>query len=306
MIAYVSTQKYMHVLQSFLQTWGKSLRRSVIQYDYESLFNVEALPAACYVFTDLDRINEETLERAAELAQRLASEGNPVLNRPGQTRDRFSLLDELWKTGVNPYRVFSVDELSDIRYPAFLRRRNDHDGPRTTLLANRESLQIVLDQALAAGVPAKDLMAVEFCAVRSSDGFVRKYAYFNFGGKLVPRHVVFDHDWVVKAPTRSSGRDVTAAQVEEELEFIHRELYRDEIAEVFRRARIDYGRLDFSIFEGRPVIWEINDNPIPMTVPEDVLPARAEVDQTCSRLLTEGFQYLLASAPSAKRAQDST
>jgi hypothetical protein len=118
--------------------------------------------------------------------------------------------------------------------------------------------------------------------------------------------VVFDHDWVVKAPTRSSGRDVTAAQVEEELDFIHRELYRDEIAEVFRRARIDYGRLDFSIFEGRPVIWEINDNPIPMTVPEDVLPARAEVDQTCSRLLTEGFQYLLASAPSAKRAQDST
>lgn len=42
---------------------------------------------------------------------------------------------------------------------------------------------------------------------------------------------------------------------------------RERVAPLFELAKVDYGRIDFSIHQGRIQVWEINDNPEFVTYP---------------------------------------
>lgn len=216
-----------------------------------------------------------------------------MLNHPARFVPRLAFLRGLHRAGINPYRAASLDQdFSQLRYPVFVRCENDHDGPRSPLLRNRGEVEMIVKQAIDGGVSPRDLMVVEYEDVRDGDGLWRKYAYWNFGGRLMPRHLVFDSHWVVKAPTRATGRKVTVAQVAEELEFLQSRDHDEMVRRAFELARVDYGRIDYSIEDGRMVVWEVNTNPIPMTSPGQVLPERTEADRLSADRLLQEFRAL--------------
>ena len=78
---------------------------------------------------------------------------------------------------------------------------------------------------------------------------------------MLPRHVLFGRDWNLKTtdlegPAFDAERD----------EYLKANPHAREIARIFELARIDFGRIDYGLLDGRPQVWEINTNPTMRTV----------------------------------------
>ena len=46
-----------------------------------------------------------------------------------------------------------------------------------------------------------------------------------------------------------------------EEQYAQNNLYADQVMEVFEAGGIEYGRLDYTVLDGRVIAWEINTNP---------------------------------------------
>lgn len=47
----------------------------------------------------------------------------------------------------------------------------------------------------------------------------------------------------------------------EEHDYVEKNPHEGRLREVFRLARIDYGRMDYGMLDGQVQVWEINTNP---------------------------------------------
>ncbi len=47
----------------------------------------------------------------------------------------------------------------------------------------------------------------------------------------------------------------------EELDYMRTNPHENELLAIFNLARIDYGRIEYSLYNGRIQVWEINTNP---------------------------------------------
>ena len=56
--------------------------------------------------------------------------------------------------------------------------------------------------------------------------------------------------------------------LEKERRYIETNPHERELREIFRRARIDYGKIDYAMLGDRLQIWEINTNPNVLSVPD--------------------------------------
>ena len=83
------------------------------------------------------------------------------------------------------------------------------------------------------------------------------WSAIRFSGGWIPQHVFESDDWLVK----SSSKHRNAAVAEEEMAFVMENPHRDHFARVFALARIDFGRADYTIVDGRIQVYEINTNP---------------------------------------------
>ncbi len=54
----------------------------------------------------------------------------------------------------------------------------------------------------------------------------------------------------------------------EELDYVRSNPHAEELREIFELARIDYGRIDYSVVDGCIQVWEINTNPM-ILIPKD-------------------------------------
>jgi hypothetical protein len=243
----------------YLQDWAPALRDRVRVVPYEELDRLDEVHAATYLFTDLDRLSPEEHRAATELADELAGHapGARVLNHPRRVKLRYELLDELSKRGLNDFRALRLSELERVRYPVFLRRASEHDGPLTGLLHNREELERALASLLLLGHPVHDLLAVEFLDTSDERGVIRKYGAFVFDGEIVARHVLFARDWSVKEPELGEPELLAEQQ-----RFLDTNPHADELGELVRIAQVDYGRLDYAFHHGRLQLWELNTNPV--------------------------------------------
>jgi hypothetical protein len=70
--------------------------------------------------------------------------------------------------------------------------------------------------------------------------------------------VSFDVNWVVKP---GMAPPPNAEQLRVEARYIETNPHREWLESVFDLAGVDYGRIDYSMAGGRPVVWEINTNP---------------------------------------------
>lgn len=257
MLYYAVTAAHAYTMRRFLATRGAALRPQVRVWSYEQLLRARRLPAGAYLFSDIERLSPEQAERAAQVHGAVTAAGWPALNHPTLSRCRYDLLRALEVGGINDFGVYRATEHRwPARYPVFLRHESDHKGAISGLLADQPALEAALLEHEAAGRSRSSTLIVEFRDTADLMGVYRKYAAFCVNGAILPRHVCFGHAWMLKA-----GTLVDPPYLAEELAYVQTNPHRDMLAQIFRLARIDYGRIDYAMAGTRLLVWEINTNP---------------------------------------------
>jgi hypothetical protein len=236
-------------------------------FNYEGVFIQHELPSGCYVFTDLERLTPEARRGVSIFYDHLGKFGPRIrrLNHPTRSLMRYDLLRTMHQSGINDFDVYRVtEERRPQRYPVFLRREDDHAGPISVRLENRAALDRAIRRAIDRGYPRDRLLIVEFRDVRDEDGLIRKYGAYCIDGTVIARHLIITSDWVAKVSnvTKTAPYMSVEEQVRAEAQYIEENPHADQIGKIFKLARIDYGRIDYSVRNGRILVWEINTNPV--------------------------------------------
>lgn len=257
MIHYLVRDRHAHTMRGFLKHWAPALRAHVTVLPYEHVFRSAELPSGVHVFADLERLRPSERRLASALADRILSAGSRVLNHPRHALTRHPLLCALHAAGINRFRSHRRIDPRRMRWPVFLRTEREHDGALSPLLRGPSDLAWALLRlakrplALRAG-----LLAVEFEDTRDAAGLYRKYSVLRVGDVLVPRHILVSRHWMLKV-----ADVVDAATVAAEEAFFRDVPERNALRRIFELAHVDYGRIDYTLHEGRLVVWEINTNP---------------------------------------------
>jgi hypothetical protein len=263
----------------FLATWGKALAGRVTILSYEQIFSrlPAALPPGTYIFTCLGRSlgsrNPPSRSRqlVSQLRSELANRYGPgcALNDPASSLNRIELLHLLSKRGINAFGIYRAGEIPEPgHFPVFLRPASGSQWQPLPLLQDREEYR----QALAQAPSLDDQIVIEFCDTRDHLGIYRKYGAFVIGDRIVPRHLFFSREWLVKSADLT-GPD----QLAEEMAYLESNPHADVLLDACRLAHIGYGRIDYAVRDGRVQIWEINTTPTIFNPPgpDDAVRARA-------------------------------
>ena len=326
MIYYLVTEEHPYTVRNFLRRWGKpiasrvrvvtyeqtrcylrggslgrrrtggSVRRLVNAY-YEArepVRSAEALrppPIGHWIFSDVERLSAGQREEAARFRDVLVATGTATSlhNDPLATMGRYELLRTLAQHGINDFDVYRLTEARrPRRYPVFLRTEGDHAGAETGLLETPEALDAALSSLAGEGRSREGRLVVEFCAERDARGLYRKYAAWRIGGQVLPGHVFFAPDWMIKDP-----KVVDDAALREEEAYLHENPHAAVLEEVFRLGRVDYGRADYGVVEGRVQIYEVNTNPgIPSSPAPGPGKSRARIDAAFNERILARFREM--------------
>jgi hypothetical protein len=295
------TANHAGTFSRFFDTWGASLRPRVRILTYEQLALFRRFPGGAYIFADLERLLPFELSFARWAYRRLKARPADylLLNGPGRCLSRFDLLRALAARGVNDFTVYRPWEVGPhVRFPVFVRREDDHAGPRSPLLHSPRELRRFLG-----GLPRRErlmrgrYMVVEYRETVGADGLYRKYSAIKIHQALVPHHIQFSRNWATKVTDL-----VEDDTVREEREYVRTFPHRDQVAEIFRLAGITYGRIDYSLRDGRMQVWEINTNPTLNVAEAQVLPPRLPAQRATARMNLKAFRRLADAAPHTRGA----
>ncbi len=270
MLYFVVTRAHAYTLRIFLETWGRSLSRRFRTIPYEDLFFLRELPRGAYLFADLERLSPDQLLAAKHIHGRLTADGVRCLNDPNRSLRRHDLLKMLHHEGVNSFNVHRLPEgLDAARLPAFIRHDDAHDGNLTPLLHTREALRDAFDALRQAGENPARLLAVEYRETADAAGIYRKYGAMRIGNRIIPRHILFSGNWMLKFSDRTNPEFMA-----EELQYHDANPHETELRRIFDLAGIEYGRIDYAMHDGRIEVWEINTNPMILVSPADIAEPR--------------------------------
>ena len=260
MLYYLVTAEHAYTMQAYMQGWGRFPSSRLRIVPYESLVGPRVeLRCGSYIFSDLERLSASERELAACVWRQLAAAvpTGRLLNDPTRVLARYELLRSLHASGWNRFRALRATEpLEGLRFPVFLRNEHEHGGSLTPLLASPRELQRALSWAWLQGHRLQDLLVMEFCDTSDEAGIYRKYSAFVVGDRILPRHLIFSRHWLVKKPDLE-----TAATRSEAETYLETNPHAAWLREIFALAGIEYGRIDYSMLNGRPQVWEINTNP---------------------------------------------
>jgi hypothetical protein len=266
MIWYLVTAEHAYTVSEHLRSsWGAVLRKKMVVMPYALLTGMPTLPNGSYVFSDLERLDALPRAVLGKVWTRLQASGCRLLNHPQRSLRRLELLDALHADGGNAFRAFRADTVGEPwRYPVFVRQEKEHNGARSSLLHDAASVRAALLQLVLAGHALRDLLVVEMCNTADASGVYRKYSAFRIGEQIVPRHVLFSRNWMLKDMDL-----MDESQRSEVRSYCRDNPHEAELRRVFDRAQIDYGRIDYALdHDGRIQTWEINTNPQIMRAPE--------------------------------------
>jgi hypothetical protein len=258
LITFLVRRRHRYTLDPFTVAYAPRFPFTCRVLSYERALRARRLPGGTYVFGDLERLDGSLRERAAHLWRTLCQErGVRVLNDPVRSFRRYELLRTLHEAGINDFDALRLSESrAPARWPVFLRGENDHEGSASPLLHDPSELTKAVADLEARGKSREDHLVVEFCAERTPEDLYCKYAAFVVGERIVPRHVFFDRHWVVKSATV-----VDEALAARELAVIRANPHEAALRKVASLARIEYGRIDYGVVDGRVQVYEINTNP---------------------------------------------
>jgi hypothetical protein len=259
---------------------------------YERVLTRRRLPRATYLFTDLDRLNFWELQLAARLYAWLQRAGLRVLNDPARVRLRFGLLRTLKENGFNRFDAWRIEDPrrpAPQDYPVFLRTEAAHRGNLTDLLETPEALEAAIEQALAKGIPRRDLIAIQYCAQPLRPGLFRKLAAFRVGERMVTSLAVHESRWTAKYGELGIA---SAEDYVDEHASIRDNRYGELLRPAFEAAGIEYGRVDFALVDGRPQVYEINTNPNLKRLTSHPVPLRLEAAAQFDKALVDALAAL--------------
>lgn len=229
---------------------------------YSQLLDRGSAPPGVYIFTDRDRMTMPQRRIAGAIRRRLLSAGPAfrVLGDPERQLGRGELLATLTKDGINDYRVHMLANIDprQIRYPVFVRIEDDHMGPRSELLDSWPEVVKAAAGLVLTGYREDQILVIEYIDTQGEGGFYRKYGSFRIGGKIVCQHILHSTAWLGKRESTVRTPDLIAISDG----FYHENPHQELLMPIFERARIDYGRMDYSFAGDRIQVWEINDNPM--------------------------------------------
>ena len=236
-------------------------RPPLVHKPYGWLFEQPSIKFGTAIFTDFDRLNYEHLRRAERISRNLQKAGVRVLNRPAQVRGRFELLRHLHDTGRNPVQVWRAEErpkLSPEDFPVFLKSEGAHKYPIGGLIKTQAQLDREIDRLPDRGVPVSFILVTRFCNTETRPGVWRRYTSYRIGSRVFAGLPLAEDKPFVKygkygLATPEDFADATATWRENR--------YVDWAQSMFDTARIEYGRADFGMVDGKPVLFEINTNP---------------------------------------------
>jgi hypothetical protein len=261
MLHYCVTHNHRYTIDTF-RSAARGRLDEVLQV--RTYGNIDMSPAVgekgppIYIFTDIDRLHfpSNLVIRWNEFREQ-----NPdaiCLNYPTRTLIRFELLKTLHQAGINSFNVYSVLELdAPMRFPVFVRNRNSHQGPLTELLPDKDALLTAVERLRDFYSP-QEMMVVEHLDVSDAGGVFRKYGAFLVGDELIPHHIQFSKNWLIKQSMLDHE-----AFLREELAYVTTpEPNEKALRKAFALAGIEYGRADFSVDATGIQVWEINTNPM--------------------------------------------
>lgn len=259
-------------------------------WSYNKLFKAKVLPKASYIFTDFDRLDFWQTELAAKTYRFLKSNGVRVFNDPARALQRFALLKRLHAEGLNKFRVWDAagDPLPDL-YPVFLRTRHAHRGALSELLHSREEAEAELERLVEKGYGVQDLMFVEYCAQPLEDGLFRKLAAFRVGEDVFMTTAVHESHWQAKYGEEGVA---SAEQYKEEYDMVKTNQFAAALRPAFELAKVEFGRVDFSIVDGAPQVYEINTNPSISLIDDHPFEIRLKTDAIFNERFVRAFKTL--------------
>ena len=259
MILFVTTPGHEYTLAPLVTNrFGVPIPRFEVT-NYDRLLHRDQLPRATYIFIDIERLTAWEQELAADLYRMLAAAGMRCLNNPARVMHRFELLRSLHRAGFNPYNVhLANDEPRPARFPVFLRRVFDHDGPTSDLIPDQAALVAQLRSLRERGMPLGNLLVVEWCAEEIAPGCWRKFGTMRVGDAMHVDHANVAAHWMIKSSTKGLA---TEAMFEEERSAVASNRFAAALKPAFDLAGIDFGRADHARVGGREVVYEINTNP---------------------------------------------
>ncbi len=259
MILYICRARHRYTIDRFLAALPPGTTGVPSVLTYEEMFAARALPPSNLIFTDFDRLSQFELEIAAGAAEamRRARPHASILNHPARFLQRHDLLERLWQEGLNPFRSARLElPLPKLRFPVFIRREGDASGPETALLEDQPALDRAIQDLRDRGIPLRGRLVVEYCAKADAEGFYRKYGAFRIGDRILPQHLQISTDWNVKR----NSNTLSEAHMTEELDYIQANPHSETLLQIMDMAGADYGRIDYTIIDGRLVVFEINSN----------------------------------------------
>lgn len=228
----------------------------------------ENLKPTTYVFADMDRATPRELGIAAKLADeiRACGPGYRVINDPTGIAERYEFLRLAHLHGINGFNAYLLAEHQPPqRFPVFLRSSRDSRVPLSDLIEDQAGLEAEIYNLTRSGVRRDNVMIVEFQPTDLFEGNYVKYGAYCAAGEILPGHVHVCRDW--RSKLQSESRVVDDRTIELERQWMTDMQFRDEIANAFAIAGVEYGRIDFGISDGRPQFWEINTNPDLLMLP---------------------------------------
>ena len=259
MIHFVVPAAQAAAMKDYLDVQGKSLCEEFRVLHYEGLAQQLEFVRGTYVLAALDQLSPAMSRLLLEIYQELKEIGGiRFLNDPSKSLQRFELLTELHRRGLNDFRVMRANtDLKDVRFPVFLREERLHDGAISPLLNSVSEIRQAIGRALVQGHELRNLMVVEFCDTADERGFYRKYAAFVVGKRVIPRSLNYGRHWMLK----HSETEFTVPMVLEELDYVSKNPHQQQLSEIFELARVEYGRIDYAMKDGKLQTWEINLHP---------------------------------------------
>ncbi|WP_083908748.1 ATP-grasp domain-containing protein [Thioalkalivibrio thiocyanodenitrificans] len=296
MIFYVCVARHARTLAALVTHYRPDLRRCLRVVPYSRMDLLLSVGSGIVIWTDLDRLDRSVRARACAMHDVLVERGISTLNHPTASLTRFPLLQALAAEGRNPFRVFRPDACpSDLRFPVFLRRESGFMGSCPELLADASALHTALEALRRSGADRDDWMVVEYSAEPGPDGYFRKYGAFRIGSDIFPQHCFINRHWFVKHAYDRLGE----AHRREHLQYVTENPHVNWIREIFDRAGITYGRIDYGETRGRLQVFEINTNPTVLNHPQtrfdpDLQPY---ADRYADTLIALANRHLAGSGP---------
>ncbi|MFN2317420.1 MAG: hypothetical protein ABR602_12140, partial [Gemmatimonadales bacterium] len=296
MITYWAPASGSFTVANYLQVRGKPIADRFTICHYDDLGEAARLVGGAQIFSAIDQLTPAGVALVGELWDRVAAAApNWVcLNHPHRVLLRQPFLEAMAAAGLNSFRVFpATTPGQSLRYPVFLRERDRHNGPLTGLLDSAAAVDRALRALRLRGHRVAELLIVEYVHTADPAGHFRKYSAYRVGDAIVRTHLMTGGEWSVKSGTNTPTVELAC----EESDFLHGDAHEAWLREVFALARIDFGRIDYGVLDGRPQAWEINMNPTigrqPDKAPRPVSAEIKEIRETARthahRLLREAF-----------------